>query len=78
MLMTASIRIAVSDPLPVFRRGLITVLGDAGFEPRTPEELLAWIRDEQRPVVLLTLLSAEDWRVASQERCKRLGTQAPM
>jgi hypothetical protein len=38
--MTVSIRIAVSDPLPLFRRGVMAVLGDAGFEPQTPEELL--------------------------------------
>lgn len=63
-----SVRIAVSDPLPVFRRGIMAVLGDAGFEPRTPEELVAWIREEQRPVVLLTLLSSDDWRLLAQLR----------
>jgi DNA-binding NarL/FixJ family response regulator len=72
--MTVSIRIAVSDPLPVFRRGLMTVLGDAGFEPRTPEELLAWIRDEQRPVVLLTLLSSDDWSLLTRLRETRADT----
>jgi DNA-binding NarL/FixJ family response regulator len=46
----------------------MTVLGDAGFEPRTPEELLAWIRDEQRPVVLLTLLSSDDWSLLTRLR----------
>jgi DNA-binding NarL/FixJ family response regulator len=72
--MTISIRIAVSDPLPVFRRGLMTVLGDAGFEPRTPEELLSRIRDEQRPVVLLTLLSSDDWSLLTRLRETRADT----
>jgi DNA-binding NarL/FixJ family response regulator len=74
MAMSASIRIAVSDPLPVFRRGLMAVLGDAGFEPRTPEELLAWIRDGQRPVVLLTLLLADDWSLLARLRETRADT----
>jgi DNA-binding NarL/FixJ family response regulator len=59
--MTASVRIAVLDPLPVFRRGLITILGDAAYETQSPEELLAWIHEEQRPCVLVTLLSTDDW-----------------
>ena len=52
----------------------MTVLGDAGFEPRTPEELLAWIRDEQRPVVLLTLLSSDDWSLLTRLRETRADT----
>jgi DNA-binding NarL/FixJ family response regulator len=52
----------------------MAVLGDAGFEPRTPEELLAWIRDEQRPVVLLTLLSAQDWSLLTRLRETRSDT----
>ena len=44
----------------------MAILGDAGFEPRTPEELIAWIRDEQSPVVLLTLFSSDDWKLLAQ------------
>jgi DNA-binding NarL/FixJ family response regulator len=72
--MAVSIRIAVSDPLPLFRRGLMAVLGDAGFEPQTPEELLTWIRDEQRPVVLLSLLSSDDWMLLARLREARADT----
>jgi DNA-binding NarL/FixJ family response regulator len=72
--MTVSIRIAVSDPLPLFRRGVMAVLGDAGFEPQTPEELLSWIREEQRPVVLLSLLSSDDWRLLVRLREARADT----
>jgi hypothetical protein len=56
-----SVRIAVSDLLPVFRRGIMATLGDAGFDPEAPEDLAAWIPEEHRRVVLLTLESAEDW-----------------
>jgi DNA-binding NarL/FixJ family response regulator len=64
--MIMSIRIAVSDPLPVFRRGILAVLGDAGFEPRTPEELIAWTHEEQRPIVLLSLVSSDDWKLLTR------------
>jgi DNA-binding NarL/FixJ family response regulator len=44
----------------------MAVLSDTGFEPQTPEELLSWIRVEQRPVVLLSLLSSDDWRLLAR------------
>jgi DNA-binding NarL/FixJ family response regulator len=64
--MVASIRIAVSDPLPIYRRGLLELLGDASFEPQNPDELLTWIRAEQRPVVLLSMLSSNDWTLLAR------------
>jgi DNA-binding NarL/FixJ family response regulator len=63
-----SINLAVSDPLPMFRRGILATLSHVGFEPETPEALLAWIRREQHPVVLLTLESANDWNVLAELR----------
>jgi DNA-binding NarL/FixJ family response regulator len=72
--MAVSIRIAVSDPLPLFRRGVMSALGDTGFEPRTPEELLTWIREEQRPIVLLSLLSTDDWTLLGRLREARADT----
>jgi DNA-binding NarL/FixJ family response regulator len=56
-----SVRIAVLDPLPVFRHGIMAALGDAGFRSETPDDLMAWIREEQRRVVLMTLRSGDDW-----------------
>lgn len=61
-----SVRIAVLDPLPVFRHGVMAALGDAGFRSETPEDLMAWVRDEQRRVVLMTLRSADDWALLGQ------------
>jgi hypothetical protein len=49
------VRIAVSDPLPVYRHGVMATLGEAGFAPEAPDDLLRWIRQEHRLVVLLTL-----------------------
>jgi DNA-binding NarL/FixJ family response regulator len=39
------------------------MLGVGGFEPQAPDDLLAWLHEEDRRVVLLTLQSAEDWNL---------------
>ncbi len=63
-----SVWIAVSDPLPLFRSGIVATLGDVGFEPDAPRDLLAWIRQDQRRVVFLTLQTAEDWSLLGELR----------
>jgi DNA-binding NarL/FixJ family response regulator len=72
--MIVSMRIAVLDPLPVFRRGLMAVLGDSSFEVRSPDDLLTWIREERRPFVLITLLSSDDWALLARLREARPDT----
>jgi DNA-binding NarL/FixJ family response regulator len=64
-----SVWIAVSDPLPLFRSGIVAALGDGGFEAEAPGELLAWIREDRRRVVFLTLETAEDWSLL-EELCQ--------
>jgi DNA-binding NarL/FixJ family response regulator len=56
-----SVRIAVSDPLPIYRRGVIMTLGDAGYRPEEPESLLKWMVEEQKRVAFITLQSREDF-----------------
>ncbi|WP_030440353.1 response regulator transcription factor, partial [Actinoplanes subtropicus] len=56
------VRIAVADPLPVFRHGIVEILRDAGFTSETPDDLFAWVRDEQTTIVILTLRTDADWR----------------
>jgi DNA-binding NarL/FixJ family response regulator len=56
-----AVRIAVTDPLPAFRRGVTAILRDAGFEPESPENPLTWVRDQQTVAVIVTLLSDADW-----------------
>jgi DNA-binding NarL/FixJ family response regulator len=63
-----SVRIAVSDPLPVYRRGMLATLGNGGFEAETPEDLLSWARQEDRRVVFLTLQGSRDWFLLAQLR----------
>jgi DNA-binding NarL/FixJ family response regulator len=69
------IRIAVFDPLPVFRRGVLAILGDAGFDADSPDDLLAWLRDEERRVVLLTLALPGDWELLTEIRRVRPATE---
>lgn len=56
-------RIAVADPLPVFRRGVMQILREAGYESEAPDDLLAWIRDEQTKAVIITVRSEADWHL---------------
>jgi DNA-binding NarL/FixJ family response regulator len=69
--LAVSARIAISDPLPVFRRGIMAALGDIGLSSESPDDLLAWIRQEQRHVVILTLESGDDWMLLAELRRAR-------
>lgn len=56
-------RIAIADPLPAFRRGVIEILRDAGFDPEAPEDVLAWVHDEVPKAVVITVRSDADWEL---------------
>jgi DNA-binding NarL/FixJ family response regulator len=65
-------RIAVSDPLPMFHRGVADVMRNAGHDVESPEDLLAWIAaGGGRDVVLLTLLRPADWALLATLRESR-------
>ncbi|UQU62509.1 DNA-binding response regulator [Couchioplanes caeruleus] len=66
MTVSMLVRIAVADPLPVFRHGVVEILRDAGFQSETPDDLFAWVRDEQTTIVVLTLQNEVDWRTLEQ------------
>jgi DNA-binding NarL/FixJ family response regulator len=68
MIGVMSVRIAVSDSLPLFRSGIVATLGDGSFEASAPDDLRAWIREEQRQVVFLTLETARDWSLLGELR----------
>jgi DNA-binding NarL/FixJ family response regulator len=63
-----SVRIAVLDPLPMFRRGIMDMLGATAFESDAPDDILAAVNEEPRRVVLLTVQSADDWTLLSRLR----------
>jgi DNA-binding NarL/FixJ family response regulator len=56
-------RIAVADPLPAFRRGVMEILRDAGFAPEAPDDVLAWANDDVPKAVVLTIRSDADWEL---------------
>jgi DNA-binding NarL/FixJ family response regulator len=66
-----SLRIAVLDPLPVFRHGLMAALGLVGLDPEVPNDLLTWSQEEQRRVIFLTLQSASDWLLLAETQKAR-------
>jgi len=58
-------RVAVSDPLPLFRRGVIAVLTEAGIPAESPDDLMAWARVDEPRIVVLTILGPDDWTLLS-------------
>lgn len=68
----ARYRIAVWDPLPVFRRGLASVLAGANYSLEEPADLVAWTADQDRRAVLMTVGGPED-----METLGRLGKLEP-
>lgn len=68
-----SVRVAVFDPLPVFRHGIMAALGVGGVGSEEPEDLMTWIHQEERQVILMTLHSAEDWALLAQLHKARRG-----
>jgi DNA-binding NarL/FixJ family response regulator len=57
------VRIAVTDPLPIFRRGVMAILRDVGFEPEATDDPLTWVHDRQTKALVITLLSEADWEL---------------
>ncbi|MGD6749573.1 hypothetical protein [Streptomyces sp. BH105] len=57
---TATIHVAILDPLPMFRRGVAASLSTLGYLVEEPATVEAWLRECPGGLVLLTLNSAED------------------
>ncbi|KOX24430.1 response regulator receiver protein [Saccharothrix sp. NRRL B-16348] len=60
--------------MPVFQQGVSAVLAGAGYAVETPADVVAWVRRSTSSVVLLTVLSEDDWDVLSR-LCGTLGAQ---
>jgi DNA-binding NarL/FixJ family response regulator len=68
------VRVAVSDPLPLFCRGVIAALADAGFDAEAPDDLLAWVRTDERRIVLFTVRTDDDWTLLAEVCAVRSAT----
>jgi DNA-binding NarL/FixJ family response regulator len=68
------VRVAIADPLPIYRQGLRSVLQEDTslaldlFDSRTPNDLRDWIQRDERTVVLVTVESAGDWELLAEVR----------
>jgi DNA-binding NarL/FixJ family response regulator len=58
-----SIRVAVSDPLPLVRQGIVASLDHLSAGVEDPADLVAWAHRPDRRVVLLTVVAADDWEI---------------
>jgi DNA-binding NarL/FixJ family response regulator len=56
-----SVRIAVFDPLPVYRHGIMTILREAGLSGESPNDVFAWMDGDHPRLVVLSLLGGDDW-----------------
>lgn len=58
-----TVRVAVSDPLPMYRRGLIASLSGLGVEIEAPRDVLAWALAADKRVILFAVVQPTDWDV---------------
>jgi DNA-binding NarL/FixJ family response regulator len=63
--------VAVSDPLPIYRQGMLATLAAAGYAAEAAGDLLDWAQQEYRLVVMLTLWTPADWAVLERLRDER-------
>jgi len=64
----ATARVAVIDPLPMFREGVTAVLSAAGHRTETPGDLLDWAARRTSSLVLLSMVGAPEWRLLAGVR----------
>src|SRR5690348_17162710 len=65
------VRIAVSDPLPMFGRGVAEAMRSAGYDVESPDDLLSWTNEVGPHVVMVTMLSPADWTLLATLRDSR-------
>jgi len=58
-----AVRVAVVDPLPMFRHGVVSVLVTAGHVVDTPSDVLRWAARRRQTCVLLSVRAEDDWHL---------------
>src|SRR4051794_24105477 len=56
------VHVAVADPLAPYAEGVTSMLRARGVSADAPKDLEAWLDDNQRKIVFLTLASERDWQ----------------
>jgi DNA-binding NarL/FixJ family response regulator len=62
------VRVAIVDPLPMYRQGAAAVLAAAGHTVEIPADVVTWAGRGQDGVVLLTLAVEDDWGLLQRLR----------
>ncbi|MFL6120836.1 DNA-binding response regulator [Actinophytocola sp.] len=70
--MEARAHVAVLDPLPLFQRGVVDALASEGIRVETPDDIRVWSAQNGRRVIILTLVSQEDWTLLGHLSAKAL------
>ncbi|MET8354531.1 DNA-binding response regulator [Micromonospora sp. NPDC005206] len=60
--------LAVIDPLPMYRQGVVAVLSAAGYQVEVPADPVNWARRSRSDLVLLTLATTGDWDLLGRLR----------
>jgi DNA-binding NarL/FixJ family response regulator len=68
------LRVAVTDPFPLFRHGVRMALAEAGFDAESPTDLLTWARIDEPRLLLFTVRTAQDWDLLPELCQARAGT----
>jgi DNA-binding NarL/FixJ family response regulator len=56
-------RVAIWDPLPIYRMGIRAALGQTKLSMEEPSDLMRWVSEHTHLIVLLTLDAADDWGI---------------
>lgn len=64
--MRGSARVAVLDPLPLFRRGVSDALRSDDILVEAPADIWKWVSQGGQRVIVLTLVSPADWSLLEQ------------
>lgn len=60
------VEVAVVDPLPMYARGLVATLGDAGYQACIPQNLLTWLPAIETPAVMMAVADAAAWSTVEE------------
>jgi DNA-binding NarL/FixJ family response regulator len=60
------VRVAIADPLPLYRAGVAAELRAGGHIVESPESIISWATDGLFSVLLLTLESDRDWALLTE------------
>jgi hypothetical protein len=55
------LRVAVVDPLPLFRHGVIAATTATGYDAEETDDAVSWAAVPERRILVLTVQSLADW-----------------